>query len=519
MNFKSTFLALFLVCFSFGAVYSQTKVQLKQADKLEGAVRNNEQFQKLLGDVILTQNTTTIFCDSAYLFKTTNRVEAFGHVKITDGDSVTITSKRLEYDGNEKLAKLRGNVIFTKLKTATLYTENLDFDRIKNQAYYFNGGKLVDSTNVLNSKKGYYNINNDMMSFKKEVDVKNPDYSMQSDSLQYNSRTKIIYFRSPTNVIKKNGDRFDYEGGEYNTTNKLSDFAIGTLDTKSYTIEAGSYRLDDRSKFYMLRKNVVMVSKEEQLIIHGQSADYDRKNGVTKVFNNAYFAKVIGDQDTLYIGADTLVSIESDDPAKKQILAYNNVKIFRTNMQGVADSLEYRASDSTVYFYKDPVLWSDGNQMTADSVSLLLKNKKLHKLYMISNAFVISRDSLQHYNQIKGRKMTADFSNSTISRVVVEGNGESIYFALDETNQFLMGMNKTICSNITIRFARGQVNNLTFYTNPEANFIPPHELKSEDKALTGFQWLEESKPKRSDVVKSKLPEETKGKTVSNDTGN
>ena len=97
--------------------------------------------------------------------------------------------------------------------------------------------------------------------------------------------------------------------------------------------------------------------------------------------------------------------------------------------------------------------------------------------------------------------MTASFSNSSISRVVVEGNGESIYFALDEDNQAFMGMNKTVCSNITIRFVDGQVNNLSFYTNPDAQFIPPQELKDEDRQLRGFSWREDRKPKRNDVVK------------------
>jgi lipopolysaccharide export system protein LptA len=347
-----------------------------------------------------------------------------------------------------------------------------------------------------------------MMSFKKNVDVKNPDYTMQSDSLQYNSRTKIIYFRSSTTVINKDGDKFDYEGGEYNTTNKLSDLAIGTLETKSYTIEAGSYKLDDFTKFYKLRKNVVMVSKEEQLIIYGQAADYDRKNGITKVYHDAYFAKILSNNDTLFIGADTLVSIESDDASKKQILAYNHVKIFRKSMQGRADSLEYRALDSTVYFYTKPVLWSDGNQITADSMSLQIRNNKPYKMFMNVNAFVISQDTLRNFNQIKGRKMTASFANSSINRVVVEGNGESLYFALDEEDQSFMGMNKTICSNITIRFVNGQVNNLSFYTNPDAQFIPPHELKDDDKQLRGFYWLENLRPTRSDVVKvpQSLPE-------------
>jgi LptA/(LptD N-terminal domain) LPS transport protein len=206
----------------------------------------------------------------------------------------------------------------------------------------------------------------------------------------------------------------------------------------------------------------------------------------------------------LFISADTLVSIENADPKKKRLLAYNNVKIFKSDMQGVADSLEYRDADSTIYFYKNPVLWTEGNQMTADSIRMLITGKSIDKIFMNVNAFVISQDSLINYNQIKGRKMTAEFKDSRISQVIVEGNGESLFFALDEDDGSSMGMNKIICSNITIRFRDGKVNNFSFYVQPEASFIPPHELKKEDITLKGFSWKEKEKPAKSDVVKQPL---------------
>jgi hypothetical protein len=165
-------------------------------------------------------------------------------------------------------------------------------------------------------------------------------------------------------------------------------------------------------------------------------------------------------------------------------------------MQGVADSLEYRQADSTIYFYRKPVLWTEGNQMTADSIRMLIKGKTIDKIFMNVNSFVISRDSLFNYNQIKGRKMTAEFSQSKISRVIVEGNGESIYFALNEEDGAAMGMNKIICSNITIRFKDGKVNNFSFYVQPEASFIPPHELKKEDMRLKGFLWKKRTNRER-----------------------
>lgn len=498
---------LFLLVFWFSAetATAQKRMKLKQADQLRsGRDAKGDKFERVIGNVIFTQNNTTIYCDSAYFYKSKNSIEAFGKIRITEGDSITITGHRLEYDGDSKTAKLRNNVVFTKLATSTLYTDYLDFDRPKNLAYYYNGGRLVDSINVLTSRKGYYQVNSNMASFKKDVLVTNPDRTMTSDSLQYNSRTKIIYFRTPTTVHNKDSSNFVYQGGEYDTKTRRTDIVSGMGESQEYKLQGLEYKLDDIRKIYRLRGNAVLTSKKENLIIYGQSVDYYKLKGLSKVYNNAYVAKVAENGDTLFISADTLVSIENDDPKKKRLLAYHNVKIFKTDMQGVADSLEYRQADSTIYFYRKPVLWTEGNQMTADSIRMLIKEKSIDKIFMKGNSFVISRDSLLNYNQIKGRKMTAEFSESKISKVIVEGNGESIYFALNEDDGAAMGMNKIICSNITIRFKDGKVNNFSFYVQPEASFIPPHELKKEDMKLKGFLWKGDDKPEKSDVVKAPL---------------
>lgn len=486
------------------ASYAQKveKVDLKNADNLIGVPGK----QILVGNVVFQQQETTIYCDSAYFYRKENSIDAFGNVKIVDGDSVTVTSRRLEYDGNTKQAKLRQNVVFTKLATATLYTDFLDYDRPRSQAQYYNGGRLVDSINVLTSRKGYYDVNNNMASFKKDVHVTNPDYTMTSDSLQYNSRTKVIYFRTETKVADKDGGTFIYEGGEYNTITRRSDFAKGMAETESYALVGKDYKLDDLRKVYHVSGDVVMTHKQENLTIYGQRVDYHKANGVAKVYDKAWLAKVTDDNDTLFISADTLVSIDSQDPSKKRLLAYNNVKIFKKDLQGSADSVEYRSADSTIYMYRDPVLWAEGNQMTADSIQLLIQNNTINRIFLNRRAFVISRDTVMNFNQIKGRRMVAEFSNNQIRRVLVEGNGESIYFALNEESSTYIGMNKIVCSNIIIRFHDGKVHNLSFYVNPDANFVPPHELKPENKKLKDFSWRDDVRPTRGQVVKSGIPD-------------
>lgn len=501
-------LALTAACFmAVVSAYAQKNVKLEHADQL--SFEREKGYQKLTGNVVFTQNQTTIYCDSAYLYKEQNSVEAFGRVRITEGDSVTVTSRRLEYDGNTKKARLRNDVVFVKLATATLYTDRLDYDRPSNIAYYFDGGKLVDSINTLTSVRGYYDVNSNMASFKSDVEVVNPDYTMTSDSLQYNSRTKVVYFRTPTTAVDKDGRTFVYEGGEYDTKSKQSDFTQGVAESPSYQLSGNEWRLDRVQQLYKVRGDVEMVSKEENLIIYSQAVDYYKGDEITKVFNNAWVAKVTNDLDTLFITADTLVSIDSDIPENKRLLAYHNVKIYKKDMQGVADSLVYVGADSTIYFYRDPVLWNTGNQMTADSVSMLIENNNISKIFLVRNAFVVSQDTLGNYNQIKGRDMTAEFSDGTIQQVIVRGNGESLYFVFDEDDLTFTGINRIICSNILIRFREGHVYDLNFYVQPDASFIPPHELTEEMKTLKGFSWKGDVRPTRDDVVPAKKTADTR----------
>ena len=487
--------ALFLCNQSF----AQKKVKLKNADKLVGGIdKQGNRFDRFVGHVIFEQNETTIYCDSAILYKKENIVKAFGHVKILEGDSVTITAKRLTYTGDEKKAELRENVIFKKLNSVTLYTDFLDYDRQRQQAKYFNGGKLVDSTNVLTSKKGYYQVNTNMASFKKDVVGKNPDYTLVSDTLQYHTKTNIVYFRDHTELTDVDGNVFVYEEGEYNTNIRKSDLAKGEVETESYILTGNKLLLDDIKKLYRAIGEVEMISKTQDIIITGDNSHYQRSKGIAKVFGNALMKKIM-DKDTLFLTADTLVAIESKDPTKKRLLAYNNVKIYKSDLQGIADSLAYVSIDSILYFYNDPVLWTEGNQMSADSINVVLVNNTIDRLNMSVNSFVVSTDSIDNYNQIKGRDMVAFFNSGKIKKVNVYGNGESLFFALNDEQTTLIGMNKIFCSSMTINFKLNKADNVSFYVKPDASFIPPHELKQPDTKLKGFHWRIGEKPVRDEI--------------------
>lgn len=89
------------------------------------------------------------------------------------------------------------------------------------------------------------------------------------------------------------------------------------METAEYKIKGDEYQIDDVRKLYRAKGRVIMTSKEENMLIFGDDSFYDKQQGVSKVYGNAFVAKIGDDLDTLFITADTLVSIESKDPKRK----------------------------------------------------------------------------------------------------------------------------------------------------------------------------------------------------------
>lgn len=494
------------------------RIRLEHADVLKGGQIDGVRITRPTGNVIFQQNQTRIFCDSAILRKSDNTVEAFGKIKILEGDSITITAGKLFYDGNTRIAKLRSHVVLTKLNTLRVITDFLDYYRNKNLAIYFNGGRVIDTTNILISKKGYLNTISSIAAFKKDVIGENQDFTFKSDTLQYNTKTKVVNFLAPATVTDKDGKVANYKQGFYNTITKLSVLNDGVLESKSNRMKGDHYKIDDLNQFYQATGHVVITSKTDNLVIFGDQADYFKKKGITKVFGHAYLIRFDESSDTLFLGADTLVSVEGQDGKSKYLLAYHHVKVFNKEMQAVADSLSYLSSDSIMTFYRDPVLWNIDNQMTADTIQMEVKKKNIDRIFLTSNSFVAGEDELKNFNQIKGRKMTAYLKNKKIHHVDVEGNGESLYYALEEKKLkidtvqarliLLTGVNKIICSNMKINFLEGKVNNISFYVQPDAKFIPPQELKNDEAYLKGFSWRNTERPDQQAVTGKPVPAKT-----------
>jgi hypothetical protein len=210
--------------------------------------------------------------------------------------------------------------------------------------------------------------------------------------------------------------------------------------------------------------------------------------------------KKVFEGDTLYLTADTLISIDDSLDVNKSLLAFHHVRFFREDLQGISDSLAYFLSDSVLFLYDDPVIWNEGNQIEADSIYIVFEEEQISTLNLIDNAFMIMQDTVKNFNQLKGKLMTGYFENNDIDRLVVTGNSESLFYALEEEDNSLVGINKTLCSNMIIRFKENRASDISFYVDVESTFIPPHELEEPDTRLKGFNWRINERPVLFDML-------------------
>jgi len=503
------FAALILLSSVHSPAQKKDRIKYK-ADKLYEFRKNGQKIRRLIGNVVFTQETSTMYCDSSIYYVKENIMEAYGRVRIID-DSVTITSNKLIYDGNTRDAQLRKRVIYRKGEQK-LVTDFLDYNMDTEIGNYFNDGTLNDLTNTLKSETGYFYGQADYALFWTGVVLDAPDYTMETDTLRYNTATKVAVSTGETVIVTEDESILHADGGLFRTELDQSDFIDGNIETTDYYMEADELFFDDLKKYYNAKGHVKLTAKNDDIIITGDKGYNDDKNEISKVYGNAVMRRIL-EEDTLYLSADTLVSIESEYDSAKRILAYPNVKVWRYNLQGISDSAAYYLEDSLLYFYFDPIFWNHENQIIGDTVVAEITENEIKSMDLLQNSFLTSQDTLLNFNQVKGRTMRAIFKESEIQQIYVNGNGESIYYVLDENDPndiFTLGMNRILCSNMTIRFRDQEVYDISFYVKPEAKFIPPHELTPEVQRLKNFSWRSDERPSLGDVLRGtprRLPDD------------
>lgn len=499
-----------IVClYAVSLAKNNNKVKINySADKLEGGEKENgqEPYKQLTGHVIFVHEDFTIYADSAQYYDQKGIVKAAGNLQMIDKEGGVMVAERVVYDVNMKLAQLRNSVCYEQ-DTLKFYTNELDYAVKDKKGYFRNGGTLVQNNDQISSRSGYYDEKNKLAVFYRQVELNNQEYHVACDTLRYHTDTKLAEFKGNTQIVTKEGETITTkEGGQYNTDTKDALFKKARVESEKYSLYGNLLKANQDKNDYTVTGQVELVSKEHNVTITGDRGYYDYDKGIGEILGNPLLQRII-DEDTLYMIADTFKAIQdkhhdNDDKKDHLILGYNNVKIYKTNLQAKADSMAYHSIDSTVYFYNKPIFWNYDSQITAESIRIELNNEAIEKMYIDTDAFISSADKFGNYNQVKGREMIAQFRDNKIDYIDILGNGESLYFALNDSSE-VVGMNYIRCSHMRIDMDNESLSKINFFVKPAGVFYPAHKIVEDEKQLFGFEWRINEKPALEEFISRK----------------
>jgi lipopolysaccharide export system protein LptA len=494
-----------------------TLVYLENSETLTFDKIKNPDMQVLKGNVRFRHDNVLLYCDSAYFFDKANSLNAFGHVRIIQGDTLFVYGDVLYYDGNTKLARMRHNVRMINRKT-TLTTDSLNYDRVANLSYYYTGGKITDQLNDLTSVWGQYSPSTNDALFKTKVHVKNKNFILDSDTLKYNTNTKIANIVGPTHILYNDETDIYSKRGWYNTATDrsmlLDRSKVKHKDGK--TLIGDTIFYDKKLKYGEGFTHVIMNDTVQKSTLSGEYCYYSdlTKNGLA--CDSAMLVDWSG-KDSLFVHADTLLT--SKDSIYNVARGFYHVRIFRNDIQGLCDSLTYSARDSIMNMHGEPVLWSDNNQLSGDFIQAFTKNKKVDHIFIQQSAVAIQQEDSIYINKMSGTEIIAYVDSGQLRRVKVNGNAETIYYPRDDKDSTLVGLNKTQSSFVVMYLKDKKVQRVVMTTTSTGTMYPLTKLSGKDLYLKNFFWLDDQRPtKKEDIflVFKKVP---RPKIAASDTTN
>ena len=487
----------------------KTKVYLIHSNTLSFDKAVKPDAQILNGDVCFRHDSSYMYCDSAYFFEQTNSLEAFSNVRMEQGDTLFVYGDYLFYDGNTQVAYLRENVRMENGQV-TLFTDSLNYERIPNIGYYFEGGLIVDSLNQLSSFYGQYSPETKLAVFNDSVQVENPDFTLYSDTLHYDTESKVATILGPSVIVSDSGT-IHTSRGWYDTVNNTS------LLLDQSQVESGEKILIGDSIFYNrdtgmgeVYGNMSLIDTAQHVTLQGEYGYYNEQTGYAFATDSARFLEY-SQGDTLFLHADTLQMVTVDS-VYREIKAYYGVRFYRTDMQGVCDSMQFNTRDSVLYMYTEPVLWNEQYQLYGDTIAIYMNDSTIEYAHVIQFAFAAQHVDSSYYNQLKGNDLKAYFEGQAVHQIDVAGNAESIFYPLEKDGA-KVGMTETKSGFLTIWVKDNKLDKLKIWPSPVGSMTPIPDLKPDQKMLKDFYWFDYLRPKNRDdiyeVVKRKATESPK----------
>ena len=441
----------------------------------------------LTGNVRVNHDGIIMTCNKAYYFRDENYIKAFGEVQMVQGDTLYLNSKYAEYNGNLKKAFASGNVVMNSPES-TMTTDTLYFDRNSQEAYFNSNGNIVNKNNTLTSKAGRYYVKEKKYQFLKSVVLKNPEYTIKSNHLDYYTKQGDSYLHGPSTITGK--DNFIYtENGYYNSKKNTGYFKRKSyIKYKDRLIEGDSLYYDRKIEFASGTNNVKITDSINKAIIKGHYGEvYKNKDSlyITKHASIRYMME----KDSMFIHAKKI--IVTGKTGERKVRAFSNARFFKTDLSGKCDSIHSDQKIALTQLIGKPILWNFDNQLTGDVMHLIGNNttEKLDSLKVLKNTFIVSKDTIgEGYNQIKGLNLYGKFRDNKLHEADVVKNTEVIYYMRNDKNE-LIGINKNKSSKINmIMDDKSKVETITFYDTVDGDIYPEKDLPENTRKLRGFVW-------------------------------
>ena len=453
----------------------------------------------LTGNVRARHDGVVITCNKAYYFQKENYLKAFGNVQMVQGDTLFLNGKYAEYNGNVKQAFATGDVSL-RSPDMSLVTDTINFDRVKQEAYYNSYGTIVNKENTLKSKSGRYFVNQKKYEFRTSVVLTNPEYVIKTNYLDYYTNAGHAYLFGPSTITGK--ENYIYtEKGFYDTKNNKAHFVKNSyIKYKERLIRGDSLYYDRNKEFASATRNVKITDSINKAIIKGHYGEVYRNKDSLYITKKASVRYLI-DNDSMFVHAKRLVV--TGKQGERIVRGYNNVRFFKTDMSGKCDSIHSDQKKALTKLIGRPVLWNAENQMTGDVMHLVGNNttEKLDSLKVLNNAFIASKDTIgTGYNQVKGMNLYGKFRENKLYDVDIVKNTEVVFYMRNDKNE-LIGINKNVSSKINMTMDdKSKIDTITFFNQVDGDIYPESELPENARKLRGFVWRGDERIKTKEDI-------------------
>ena len=489
------------------------KVFLENADILKANEAISRDYQVLKGNVRFRRGDMYMFCDSAYFYAETSSLDAFGNVRMTQGDTLWVYSDVLHYYGDQGVAELRSNVRLENRST-TLLTDALDYEINSNVGYYFDGGTIVDNRNntELRSQYGRYELDTKQAEFSRDVHLINDRYEMFTDLLDYNTQTHIAHITSET-LILSDSNTINTTNGWYNTSaDDATLYERALITAKDGKTLLGDTVYYNRSRNYgEARGNVIITDPGNKVILDGNYGYHDDNAHYSYVTGRAR-AREFSQKDTIYLHADTLCTLinyvvhETDSAGNttgdsvRVLRAFNQVRFYRSDVQGICDSLQLSEADTIINMYNHAVVWNLERQIFGDEINVHLNDSAADWATLPTGGFMAEHLGEIYYDQLSGKKMKAWFEEKELRRLDVDGNVQVIMFPQEKDSTY----NKMVSAESSYMRLnlkpKQEVDRITMWPEVSGKVTPLYLARKTDLYLPQFQWYDSLRPKTPDDI-------------------